>query len=126
MSEYILALDQGTSSSRAILFDHTGTPIANAQRSFRQLYPRPGWVEHDADEIWETQLATARDVLHQAGAGPQQVAALAGHGGRGIPRNRAVGQKPFALRRIVERGDINAVRFGIVPDHVVEKVAAVG
>jgi glycerol kinase len=76
MSEYILALDQGTSSSRAILFDHTGTPIANAQRSFRQLYPRPGWVEHDADEIWETQLATAREVLHQAGAGPQQVAAI--------------------------------------------------
>src|SRR5687767_11981308 len=76
MSEYILALDQGTSSSRAMVFDHTGRAIASAQRAFRQLYPRPGWVEHDPEEIWETQLATAREALDQAGAGPDQVAAI--------------------------------------------------
>jgi glycerol kinase len=76
MSEYILALDQGTSSSRAILVDQTGRSIAGAQRAFRQWYPRPGWVEHDAEEIWATQLATAREVLQQAGVGPGKVAAI--------------------------------------------------
>jgi glycerol kinase len=72
----VLALDQGTSSSRAILFDHGGTAIASAQREFRQIYPQPGWVEHDANEIWDTQLATARDALKQAGASTVDVAAI--------------------------------------------------
>jgi glycerol kinase len=76
VSEYILALDQGTSSSRAMLFDHAGRVVASAQRAFRQWYPRPGWVEHDPEEIWESQLATAREALEQAGAGPRQVAAI--------------------------------------------------
>src|SRR5437879_1114923 len=64
--KYILALDQGTSSSRSIVFDQSGRIVAMAQREFRQIYPQPGWVEHDPNEIWESQLATARDVLATA------------------------------------------------------------
>ena len=63
---YLLALDQGTSSSRSIVFDTLGQIVAMAQREFRQIYPRPGWVEHDPLEIWATQLATAQDALAQA------------------------------------------------------------
>ncbi|WP_457638449.1 glycerol kinase GlpK [Oceanithermus sp.] len=64
---YILALDQGTTSSRAIVFDLEGRPVAVAQEPFEQFFPRPGWVEHDPVEIWHTQLATARAALQQAG-----------------------------------------------------------
>jgi glycerol kinase len=64
---YLLALDQGTSSSRSIVFDAQGRIVAMAQREFRQIYPQPGWVEHDAQEIWDTQLATARDAIAKAG-----------------------------------------------------------
>lgn len=60
---YLLALDQGTSSSRSIVFDRDGRMVSSAQAEFRQLYPQPGWVEHDAQEIWNTQLGTMRDVL---------------------------------------------------------------
>ena len=63
----LLALDQGTTSSRAILFDHQGTPVATAQREFRQHFPQPGWVEHDATEIWATQRATIAEVLARSG-----------------------------------------------------------
>jgi glycerol kinase len=63
---YILALDQGTTSSRAILFDRAGRAAVTAQQEFRQIFPRPGWVEHDANEIWASQLAVARQVLQQA------------------------------------------------------------
>jgi len=59
----ILALDQGTTSSRALLFDERGDVLAVAQREFRQIYPRPGWVEHDADEIWETQIGVAAECI---------------------------------------------------------------
>ena len=75
-SRYLLALDQGTSSSRSILFDSDGNLVAMAQREFRQLFPQPGWVEHDPLEIWTTQLATARDVLARAGATAADVAAI--------------------------------------------------
>jgi glycerol kinase len=73
---YILALDQGTTSSRAILFDRRGRPVSSAQQELRQHYPRPGWVEHDPDEIWSSQLDCARQALRKAGVSPQQVAAL--------------------------------------------------
>jgi len=63
---YLLALDQGTSSSRSIVFDHSGHIVAMAQRELTQIYPQPGWVEHDPMEIWRSQLATARDALAQA------------------------------------------------------------
>ncbi|MBV8519073.1 MAG: glycerol kinase GlpK [Acidobacteria bacterium] len=59
----VIALDQGTTSSRAIAFDERGTPLVVAQREFRQFYPQPGWVEHDANEIWETQRAVLQEVL---------------------------------------------------------------
>ncbi len=74
--DFVLALDQGTSSSRAILFDHSGRAVASSQQEFRQIYPQPGWVEHDAEEIWETQLTVARDVLKQAGADARNIAAI--------------------------------------------------
>jgi glycerol kinase len=73
---YILALDQGTTSSRAILFDRQGTPVAVAQREIGQHYPQPAWVEHDPEELWASQLAVARDALRQAEAGPADVAAV--------------------------------------------------
>ena len=73
---YLLALDQGTSSSRSIVFDAHGRIAAMAQREFKQIYPQPGWVEHDPREIWTSQLATARDALAQAGIGADQIASL--------------------------------------------------
>jgi glycerol kinase len=76
MSDFVLALDQGTSSSRAILFDHDGEMRAVAQQPFEQIYPQPGWVEHDPKEIWRTQLETARAALEQAGATAANVAAI--------------------------------------------------
>ena len=76
MSEYILALDQGTTSSRAILFDRQGQPVASAGHPIRQIYPQSGWVEHDPQEIWQSQLASAREVLAAAGARASQVAAI--------------------------------------------------
>ncbi|MDI9330438.1 MAG: glycerol kinase GlpK [Alphaproteobacteria bacterium] len=73
---YLLALDQGTSSSRAMLFDPEGRQIATARQSFPQHYPMPGWVEHDPMDIWHSQLSTAREVLARAGASAQQVRAI--------------------------------------------------
>jgi glycerol kinase len=74
--DYVLALDQGTTSSRAILFDRGGRPVSVAQQELRQHFPQPGWVEHDPDEIWSSQLDCARQVLRAAAASPQQVAAI--------------------------------------------------
>ncbi len=76
MSQFILALDQGTTSSRSIVFDHHGAIVAVAQREFAQHFPASGWVEHDAAEIWETQLATIHEVLAKAGLQPSQLAAV--------------------------------------------------
>jgi glycerol kinase len=73
---YILALDQGTTSSRTIVFDQTGSVVATAQKEFRQIFPKPGWVEHDANEIWATQLFTAQDVLRKAGLSASDIAGI--------------------------------------------------
>jgi glycerol kinase len=73
---YILALDQGTTSSRTIVFDQAGSVVATAQKEFRQIFPKPGWVEHDANEIWATQLSTAQDVLKRARLGASEIAAI--------------------------------------------------
>jgi glycerol kinase len=73
---YILSLDQGTSSSRALLFDTQARVVSLAQREFTQIYPQPGWVEHDPEEIWITQLAVAHEAIAQAGAKPDQVKAI--------------------------------------------------
>ncbi len=75
-ARYVLALDQGTTSSRSLLFDATGRIVALAQREFTQHFPRPGWVEHDAGEIWTSQLTTIRDALHAAQATPRDVVAI--------------------------------------------------
>lgn len=74
--QYILALDQGTTSSRAILFDANGQIAATAQKEFTQYYPQPGWVEHDADEIWSSQFSVLAEVLAKANTTTQQVAAI--------------------------------------------------
>jgi glycerol kinase len=73
---FILALDQGTTSSRAIVFDHAGAVCAMAQREFRQIYPRPGWVEHDPDEIWASQVAVAAEAIARAGISAADIAAI--------------------------------------------------
>jgi len=73
---YILSLDQGTTSSRAILFDRKGNIVEVAQKEFTQFYPQPGWVEHDATEIWETQLAVTQEVLKSVGSDGSDVAGI--------------------------------------------------
>ncbi len=73
---YLLALDQGTSSSRSIVFSRDGRLVAQAQREFTQHYPQPGWVEHDLEDIWQTQLATAHEALQRAGLQAQDIAAI--------------------------------------------------
>ena len=73
---YLLALDQGTSSSRSIIFDAEGRLVAQAQQELSQIYPRTGWVEHDPEEIWQTQLATARHALAKAGLQAHQIRAV--------------------------------------------------
>jgi glycerol kinase len=76
MARFILALDQGTTSSRAVLFDHSGTPCAMAQHELPQSFPRPGWVEHDPAAIWDTQMRSARDAIAKAGATAADIAAI--------------------------------------------------
>jgi glycerol kinase len=74
--KYILALDQGTTSSRAIVFDHGGSVVSMAQQEFRQIFPQPGWVEHDAQEIWATQSNAAAQALNKAGLMANDIAAI--------------------------------------------------
>ncbi|MDD5139651.1 MAG: glycerol kinase GlpK [Verrucomicrobiales bacterium] len=74
--KHILALDQGTTSSRAIVFDHGGRIVSAAQREFRQIFPQPGRVEHNAQEIWATQLTVARQALRKAGLTAKDIAAI--------------------------------------------------
>ncbi|WP_416197774.1 MAG: glycerol kinase GlpK [Sporanaerobacter sp.] len=74
--KYIMALDQGTTSSRAILFNKNAEIIQVAQKEFKQIYPKPGWVEHDPMEIWGSQMGVAREVLETAGVRPQEIAAI--------------------------------------------------
>ncbi|MFZ2286939.1 MAG: glycerol kinase GlpK [Bacteroidales bacterium] len=76
MDKYILALDQGTTSSRAIVFDHNGLQVASAGKEFRQVFPQPGWVEHDPDEIWASQAGVAAGVLAGAGINGSAIAAI--------------------------------------------------
>ncbi len=73
---FVLALDQGTTSSRAIVFDHAGDIHGSAQREFTQIYPRPGWVEHDPTEIWATQWGVMAEALAKAGIGAADVSAI--------------------------------------------------
>jgi glycerol kinase len=76
MQNYILAIDQGTTSSRSLLIDKNGNVIATAQKEFTQIFPQPGWVEHDAEEIWETQFATIEEVIKTANINATEIAAI--------------------------------------------------
>jgi glycerol kinase len=76
MAGHVLVIDQGTSSTRSIVFDAAAAPVATAQQELRQIYPRPGWVEHDPEEIWQSAAATARAALAQAGVAASDLAAL--------------------------------------------------
>src|SRR5580658_958452 len=76
MADSILALDQGTTSSRAIVFGKDGRPIAVAQEEFEQIFPEPGHVEHDPEAIWKSQFDVAHDALKRARRGPKDVAAI--------------------------------------------------
>src|SRR2546422_479982 len=73
---YILALDQGTTSSRALFFDRAGKIAGQAQREFRQIYPQPGWVEHDPADLWSSQIGVAQEVVAAAGIGARQISAI--------------------------------------------------
>ncbi|MBX5450648.1 glycerol kinase GlpK [Thermogemmatispora sp.] len=76
MAKYVLALDQGTTSSRAIVFNHDGAVVSLAQKEFPQIYPAPGLVEHDPEAIWSSQLSVAQEALHKAGASAADIAAI--------------------------------------------------
>ena len=76
MAKYVMALDAGTTSNRAILFDHDGKIQSVAQKEFRQIFPNPGWVEHDANEIWSTQLGVAVEAMSKIGATAEDIAAI--------------------------------------------------
>ncbi|MHB1418413.1 MAG: glycerol kinase GlpK [Bacillota bacterium] len=76
MAAYILAIDQGTTSSRAMLFNEHGQPVGTAQKELTQIYPGPGWVEHDPEEIWRTQMEVCREVMDRCGISPSKVVAL--------------------------------------------------
>ena len=73
---FVLALDQGTTSSRAIVFDRSGKAVASAQQEFPQIFPGPGHVEHDPEAIWSTQLQTAKDAIAKAGIAATDLAAI--------------------------------------------------
>jgi glycerol kinase len=76
MSHYLLAIDQGTTSSRAIVFDREGRPVARAQQEFRQFFPQDGWVEHDAEEIWASTLEVCRSAIASSGLSSQAIAGI--------------------------------------------------
>ena len=76
MNKFILALDSGTTSNRAILFDHSGQVLNTSQREFKQIFPQPGWVEHDPEEIWSTQKFVVQDVLKKQGIAAGDIAAI--------------------------------------------------
>lgn len=74
--KYLLSLDQGTTSSRAILFDHSGKIISSAQKEFRQIFPKPGWVEHDPEEIWSSQSSVTAEVIAKAGVRSEEISSI--------------------------------------------------
>ena len=90
-AQYILALDQGTTSSRSMIFDHQGNIISVAQKEFKQIFPKPGWVEHDAEEIWSTQYGTMAEAVAKANITMRQIAGYWHHQSTG--NNSGVGPK---------------------------------
>ncbi len=114
MSRYVMALDQGTTSSRAMLFDESGDVVAVDQYEFAQHFPKPGWVEHDAEEIWDSQLRAARGALDKAGASGADVAAI------GITNQRETALVLTKLDGTAKGGVIVGLadEFGIPVTHV--------
>lgn len=100
MKEFVLALDQGTTSSRAIVFDRKGLPVASAQKEFTQYYPKPGWVEHDPDEIWSSQTGVALESIKKAGLNSANIASI------GITNQR---ETTLVWNRITGRPVYNAI-----------------
>ena len=100
MAKYVMALDAGTTSNRCILFNEKGERLSVAQREFTQYFPKPGWVEHDANEIWSTQLGVAVEAMSKIGASAEDIAGHRNHqserkllsSGIVIPGNRCTGQ----------------------------------
>jgi glycerol kinase len=131
-AQHILAIDQGTTSTRAIVFDRGGLPVATAQREFEQHYPQSGWVEHDLETIWEDTLATAKGALAQAGLAPEAIAAIGitnqretvclWHRTTGAPVHRAIvwqdRRTAELCRRLVADGheELVRTRTGLVID----------
>ena len=76
MAKYIMSLDAGTTSNRCILFNEKGEMCSVAQKEFKQYFPQPGWVEHDANEIWSTQLGVAVEAMHKIGASAEDIVAI--------------------------------------------------
>lgn len=74
--KYILAIDEGTTSTRTIIFDHAGNKMADAQREFPQYFPKPGWVEHNANEIWNAVLSTIANAFIESGIKPNQISGI--------------------------------------------------
>lgn len=95
MPKYIISLDQGTTSSRCILFDQQGNICSAAQKEFTQIYPQPGWVEHDPMEIWSTQLSVTMEAMGKLGAHYSDIAAI------GITNQR--GQRSSGIGRLASR-----------------------
>lgn len=132
MARYILALDQGTTSSRAIVFDHMGRPCSTARRDLTQHFPEPGWVEHDPDEIWNGQLAAAREAIAAAGIGADEIAGIGITNQRettllwerstGRPLHRAIvwqdRRTATHINRLRATGDDETIvaRTGLIPD----------
>ena len=101
MADFILSLDQGTTSSRAIVFDHAGKIRSIAQKEFKQIFPQPGWVEHDPMEIWSTQLGVAAEAVTKAAITSQDIQAIGITNQREttIVWDRATGEPVAALQR---------------------------
>ncbi len=76
MKDFILSFDQGTTSSRAIVFNHKGLPVASAQKEFTQIFPRPGWVEHNPEEIWSSQIGVATEAMAKGGIKSTDIAGI--------------------------------------------------
>lgn len=129
---YIMSLDQGTTSSRCILFDHAGNVCYSAQREFQQIFPKPGWVEHDAKEIWRTTLEVAKNAMEKAGAEAKDIAAIGITNQRetSVIWDKETGEPIYnaivwqcrrtseIIDRLVERGYSEMIRekTGLVPD----------
>ena len=130
--KYIMTLDQGTTSSRCILFDLNGSAAAMAQREFTQYFPQPGWVEHDPEEIWDTTLAVSREAMFNAGARPEDIVAIGITNQRettvlwektsGRPVANAIVWQCRRTSKIIDKlvqdgaGDMIREKTGLVPD----------